>query len=231
MNMRANATEGAGLPAHEKVYRMLRDKVLFGDLAPGQAVTIQGLVEDLGAGMTPVREALRRLTAEGALEALGNRRIAVPELTAEAVTELTGARVALEPMLAAKATEHVDEACITAMEQTDARLDQAILNGDIPGYLRENHAFHTLLNKAAQSPIQKSLVDSLWLRFGPSQRVICGQVGTRNLPDWHKDLLAALRQRDAEAAARAIEEDVVQGMGLLMRMVSPSSATDSIDSA
>ena len=231
MNMQATETVGAGLPAHEKVYRTLRDKVLFGDLAPGQPVTIQGLVEDLGAGMTPVREALRRLTAEGALEALGNRRIVVPELTVSAVAELTGARVALEPMLAAKAAEHAGDACIIRMEETDARLDAAISKGDIAGYLRENHAFHSLLNEAAQSPIQKSLVDSLWLRFGPSQRVICGQVGTRSLPDWHKDLLQALKLRDAKAAARAIEEDVVQGMGLIMRVASPGRDADSIDSA
>ena len=75
----------AGLPAHEVVYRDLRDLVLFGDLAPGEPVTIQGLVTRLGVGMTPVREALRRLTAEGALESLGNRRIQVPVLDADAV--------------------------------------------------------------------------------------------------------------------------------------------------
>lgn len=73
-------TARAGPPAHQQVYGRLRAKVLFGDLAPGQPVTIKGLVDDLGAGMTPVREALRRLTAEGALEFQGNRRICVPVL-------------------------------------------------------------------------------------------------------------------------------------------------------
>ncbi|MDJ0823614.1 MAG: GntR family transcriptional regulator, partial [Paracoccaceae bacterium] len=103
MTSQAPGQTPAGPPAHETVYRRLRDMVLFGDLAPGQAVTIQGLVEGLGAGMTPVREALRRLTAEGALEALGNRRIAVPVLDTHAVAELTQARIALEPLLARRA--------------------------------------------------------------------------------------------------------------------------------
>ena len=53
------------VPSHELTYVRLRDMVLFGTLAPGQPVTIQGLISDLGAGMTPVREAIRRLTAEG----------------------------------------------------------------------------------------------------------------------------------------------------------------------
>ena len=83
---------GAGLPTHELVYRQLRDMVLFGDLVPGQAVTIQGLTQYLSAGMTPVREALRRLIAEGALEAQGNRRISVPRLTRANVDELIFAR-------------------------------------------------------------------------------------------------------------------------------------------
>ena len=65
--------EGAAkLPAHEQVYQRLRAQILFGELAPGQAVTIQGLVEALDSGMTPVREAIRRLISDGALVFQGN---------------------------------------------------------------------------------------------------------------------------------------------------------------
>ena len=88
--------DGAGLPAHERVYRRLRTMVLFGELEPGQAVTIQGLTDQLGVGMTPVREALRRLIAEGALAFQDNRRICVPVLDAAAVEQLGLARAALE---------------------------------------------------------------------------------------------------------------------------------------
>ena len=55
-------------------------------------------------------------------------------------------------------------------------------------------------------------VDQLWLRFGPSLRVICGRFGTSNLPDKHADLLDAIARRDADGAARAMAEDVAQGM-------------------
>jgi len=129
-------------------------------------------------------------------------------------------------MLAATATDHMDDATIAAMRRADTRLDSAIARGDIPAYLRENHGFHTLLNARAGRPIQKSLVDSLWLRFGPSQRVICGQMGTRNLPDRHKELLDALTRRDRGAAFAAIEEDVVQGMSLITRAIAPETRLD-----
>ncbi|WP_121633236.1 GntR family transcriptional regulator [Tropicibacter alexandrii] len=215
MNSQAEPPAGAGLPAHERTYRALRDAVLFGALAPGEPVTIQGLTERLNTGMTPVREALRRLTAEGALQTLGNRRIMVPVLDAAAVEELTEARLALEPRLAARAATHADKVGIAALRAIDARLDRAIARGDVTGYLAENHAFHAHLNALAQAPILTSLVEGLWLRFGPSLRIVCGQVGTRNLPDLHKDLLTALETGDTEAASAAIAGDVAQGMDLI----------------
>ncbi|MBE9637615.1 GntR family transcriptional regulator [Salipiger mangrovisoli] len=209
MNMRA---DGAGPPAHELVYRRLREMVLFGELEPGQAVTIQGLVEQLGAGMTPVREALRRMISEGALAFRGNRRIMVPVLDAEAVEQLLLARVALEPQLARRAAQRCTPSDIARLRATDSRLDHAIARGDVRGYLEENHRFHAELNQIAEAPILTELVEGLWLRFGPSLRVVCGMFGTRNLPDRHKDLLEALEKGDAAAAADAMEGDVVQGM-------------------
>ncbi len=209
VNMRADS---AGLPTHEVVYRRLRDMILFGELAPGQPVTIQGLVERLEVGMTPVREALRRLIAEGALVFQGNRRITVPVLDAAAVEELTPARVALEPQLARRAARRCGAEGVPRLRATDARRDAAIGQGAVTGYLVENRQFHTELNEIAGAPILTDLVEGLWLRFGPSLRVVCGQFGTRNLPDLHKAILDALEAGDAEAAAEAMEQDVRQGM-------------------
>ncbi|GGA08972.1 MAG: GntR family transcriptional regulator [Rhodobacteraceae bacterium] len=209
VNLRA---ENAGLPTHEVVYRTLRDMILFGELEPGQPVTIQGLVDRLDAGMTPVREALRRLIAEGALMFQGNRRIIVPVLDLDAVEELGIARIALEPQLARRAAQRCDAAAVTRLRATDARLDAAIRKGDVRGYLVENHQFHAELNEIACAPILTDLVEGLWLRFGPSLRVVCGQFGTRNLPDQHKAILDALEAADPEAAAEAMRADVEQGM-------------------
>lgn len=210
---------GAGVPVHEQVYRDLRDLVLFGVLAPGEPVTIQGVVDRLGAGMTPVREALRRLTAEGALDSLGNRRIMVPVLDADAVEDLTEARLAIEPRLAARAAERITPDQIAVLREIDSRLDRGIARGDVEVYLRENHAFHAALNAQAAAPVLTSLTESLWLRFGPSLRVVCGQEGTRSMRDLHKELLDALEARDAAAAAEAVAGDVRQGMEMIAAAV------------
>ncbi|ATF19967.1 GntR family transcriptional regulator [Phaeobacter gallaeciensis] len=202
----------AKLPAHETVYQTLRGQILFGDLAPGQAVTIQGLVESLGAGMTPVREAIRRLISDGALVFQGNRRVSVPMLRESDLSELIYARKTIECQLARLATERVTPADISALEAIDTALDQAISAGDVAGYLVQNYQFHTRLYAHADAPILTDLADRLWLRFGPSLRVVCGRLGTQSFPDRHKDILEALNRKDADLAALAMERDVAQGM-------------------
>ena len=104
------------IPSHEVTYARLRDMILFGHLAPGAPVTIQGLIAELDAGMTPVREAIRRLTAEGALLPQGNRRVAVPELSAEMLEQVAFARLAIEPRLAELAALRLTTAQIDRLE-------------------------------------------------------------------------------------------------------------------
>lgn len=201
-----------GPPAHQLIYGRLRDLILFGDLVPGQPVTIQGLAGQLHAGITPVREAIRRLTAEGALEFQGNRRVSVPVLTADHIAELIFARGWLEPHLTKRAAEHLTVAEIDALSDLDAALDLAIQNADVRQYLEHNYQFHTQIYQKADAPILADLAEGLWLRFGPSLRIVCGRMGTQNLPDKHKEMLAALKSGDSEGAADAMREDVIQGM-------------------
>ncbi|SMP07328.1 GntR family transcriptional regulator [Shimia sagamensis] len=222
-----NATR---VPVHQQVYAQLRDAVLFGELAPGQAVTIQGLIERTGAGMTPIREAIRRLTSEGALEFRGNRRVVVPMMTVDAIDDLIFLRETVESRLASQAAEKITPEEITALETIDARLDDAITRGDVSAYLRQNFAFHAKLYAIANAPVLLDVANSVWLRFGPSMRVVCGRMGTQNLPDNHKTALAALKAKDAQSAADAMREDVVQGMEQIREALLDGTAfSDTID--
>lgn len=199
-------------PVHEQVYQKLRAQILFGEMAPGQAVTIQGLTGSLAAGVTPVREAIRRLISDGALTFQGNRRVSVPVLTVADVEELNFARKSIECELSSRAARRIQPEAIAELARIDSALDAAIATGDVAGYLSWNYQFHTALYAQANAPILAELADRLWLRFGPSLRVVCGRMGTQNLPDWHKDILDALRANDPQAAAKAMERDVEQGI-------------------
>ena len=198
-------------PAHQHAYEKLREMILFGDLVPGQAVTILGLTNRLGAGMTPVREALRRLIAEDALIHKGNRRVTVPILTPICLDELGYMRSALEPELARRAAQQITPAQLNDLRIMDTALNKAIATSDVGSYLTHNYQFHAAIYDCAKTPIMAATVDRLWLRFGPSLRVVCTQFGTSGLPDKHAELLAALADSNEEGAAKAMADDVDQG--------------------
>ncbi|MCG7520607.1 GntR family transcriptional regulator [Ruegeria sp. Ofav3-42] len=210
----ANENEGKR-PAHEQVYQTLRSQIMYGELVPGQPVTIQGLTDSLGVGMTPVREAIRRLISDGALVFQGNRRVSVPLLSNADVEQMIFARISIESELSRRATATVTPEDIDHLERLDQRLDQTIVDGDVSGYLRLNHQFHETLYAHADAPILNDLAERLWLRFGPSLRVVCGRFGTHSLPDRHKDIISALRAGDAEKVAKATAQDIEQGMELM----------------
>ena len=200
------------IPTHEVTYARLRDMILFGLLEPGAPVTIQGLINDLGAGMTPVREAIRRLAAEGALLPQGNRRVTVPKLTTGLLDQIAFARMTIEPRLAELAAANLTPALITRLADIDAQVDAAIRTGEITAYLKSNHAFHFALYEASDAPVLVDMARSLWLRFGPSLRIVIAKGGALSLPDQHEEALAAMKAGNAAALARAMLSDIAQGV-------------------
>lgn len=215
-NKDSGSTKGAEKrPAHEQVYQTLRSQIMYGELVPGQPVTIQGLTDSLGVGMTPVREAIRRLISDGALMFQGNRRVSVPLLSDDDVEQMIFARISIESELSLRASRNMKPTDIDRLEHIDQQLDRTIADGDVSGYLRLNHRFHETLYAHADAPILNDLAERLWLRFGPSLRVVCGRFGTQSLPDRHKDMIDALRAQDAERVAKATAQDIEQGMELM----------------
>lgn len=205
----------SNLPTHEVIYRRIRDMILFGDLSPGQPVTLHGLMAQLGVSTTPVREAIRRLTAEGALEFRGNRRVGVPMLDAARLAELEFARLAIEPRLAEMAAEHIQPEDVAELEAIDDAVDSAIRTGDAQDYMRQNHRFHFTLYRWSGAQILLPVAETLWLRYGPQSRVICGRFGTGRMTDRHEEAIAALTASDTAAVGRAIAADIRQGFGLM----------------
>ena len=203
----------AKIPTHEVTYARLRDMILYGELAPGQPVTIQGLIADLGAGMTPVREAIRRLAAEGALLPQGNRRVSVPRLSAADLEQLAFVRLTIEPRLAQMAAGHITDDLIAQLRALNAEVDRTVAEGDVQGYLQSNHAFHFTLYAASGAGVLLDMAQSSWLRFGPSLRVVTQLSGRASLPDSHFDILEALSVGRGDIAADALARDIELGVG------------------
>lgn len=199
-------------PEHETIYLQVKEMILFGEFVPGQPLTIHGLAETIGTGVTPAREAIRRLTAEGALVTLENRRIEVPAITEHRLTQIDLVRLTVEPELAARAVDRCKPEDIEELERLDRLVDQSIKVGDIRGYLEANYLFHFHIYGLADAQILHRIAETLWLRIGPSLRVVCGRFGTANLTDHHREAVQALHNRDAARTRDAIAEDIRQGM-------------------
>jgi len=203
------------MPEHQVVYEALHNMLLLGRFSPGQPMTIKGLTEMLGVGMTPVREAIRRLTSENALKTLGNRRVIVPVLTQKQVDDIYFLRMKIEPELAKRSVKNITKAQIQELSEINEEVTDAIGSGDISKYLERNKTFHFSIYELAETPILMRSVQSLWLQVGPSLRVVCGRYGTANLLDKHSDILQALRDTDPDAAEAAMQEDLQQGIMLV----------------
>ena len=78
--------------AHDRVYRALRGQIMHGELGPGEALTLRGIGRRFEVSMTPAREAVRRLVAEGALMLSASGRVATPALSPERIEELAALR-------------------------------------------------------------------------------------------------------------------------------------------
>ena len=95
-----------------RAYRALKTAILGGTFYPGTPVTLAKLSDMLGTSEMPVREALKRLTAEGAFEALPNRSARIPILSKPVVKQILDLRVELEGRAAAQAVEHLTKRTI-----------------------------------------------------------------------------------------------------------------------
>lgn len=199
------------------VYRRLRYAIMTGRFPPGQPVTINGIAELLDVSAMPVREALHRLVADGALENLDNRRVRVPCIDPDKFDEMIAARIALETVAAERAAPFIDYMRFAQLQQLDAAIDEAYGTGNIELGIERNFAFHRCLYEARPTAVLLPLIESTWLRLGPFMREATENLHESYLVDRHAEALEAIRARDAEALKLAIAADIQDGAGHLGR--------------
>lgn len=196
----------------EVVYEKLFFAILTGQFEPGKAITIRGLAADLGVSTMPIRDAIRRLIALGALEMKSTRRVVVTRMTKERFHEILSLRTLLEPEISARALPYIDKKMLKNLAQIDNEIEQALNIGDASRYCEKNCEFHFTLYKMANAPIMMRLIESVWLQFGPFMRVLVGRLGTSYLIDQHHIAMTAIREKDEQKLRDAILADIHDGM-------------------
>jgi DNA-binding GntR family transcriptional regulator len=208
-------THSGTAPLHASVYEDLRRRLVTGKIIPGVGLSTRGLAQELGVSQMPVRDALSRLAAEGAVVIRSKRRIEVVPMTPGRFADLLACRLLLEPEAAVAALPHVDAQAIGRLRAIDADLDRAIEDGDVIAYMECNFAFHFGLYRANGRETLNRLIEALWLQFGPFMRIVYNDYGAANLVDQHRLALDALEVGDEAALRTAIAADIADGMGLI----------------
>jgi DNA-binding GntR family transcriptional regulator len=188
---------------------------MHGEIAPGEAFTLRGIGKEYGVSMTPVREALRRLVAEGALFLSSSGRVSAPELSNERIEELAALRALLEVELASRALPRAHMALIDRLQTINGVISEHVATRDAVGYIRSNLEFHRTLYLRAQAPAMLAIAETVWLQLGPTMRALYGRLRRTDPPHYHKLIIAALKAGDEPGLRLAVRSDVTQGLRLL----------------
>lgn len=188
---------------------------MHGEIAPGQAFTIRGIGDQFSVSMTPAREAVRRLVAEGALSMSSSGRVATPELSNERIEELAALRALIEVELASRALPRAHLALIDRLHAINATVGTAVSNQDAVSYIRTNLEFHRTLYLRAQAPAMLAMAETVWLQLGPTMRALYGKLRRKEPPHFHKIILASLKAGDEPGLRLAVRSDVTQGLRML----------------
>lgn len=204
------------VPAHERVYRTMRTRIMHGGVAPGASLTIRGVAGEFDVSMTPAREAVRRLVAEGALTLSASGRVSTPELTNERLEELASIRALLEPELAARALPRAHTTLIERLFLINNGVNEMIVKQDATGYVRANLEFHRTLYLRAQAPAMLALLETVWLQAGPTMRSLYQRLQRETASDNHLKIIGALKAGDEPGLRLAVRTDVTQGLRMLL---------------
>jgi DNA-binding GntR family transcriptional regulator len=196
------------------VYLQLRTAVMQGEILPGRALTIRELAALLGVSNMPVREALRQLAAEQALEIRETRRVMVPKMTRAKFDELCEARIALETHAAERALPFITQERIARLVEIDQAIDATQTAQEWHTASRLNQHFHRTLYQANPNAVLLPLIESLWLQLGPFMRLAQNQLQSHYETDHHAEALDALRQNNPESLKHAIQLDIHEGLAL-----------------
>ncbi|EZH76418.1 GntR family transcriptional regulator [Ectopseudomonas composti] len=204
----------------EQLYQRIRQGLLAGHFQPGQALKIRDLAAEWGTSPMPVRAALQRLVAEGALEGEQQRSVRVPSMTRERYESIFQVRLALEGLAVELATPRLSRDDLTLLRDCVQRMDAAIEQRQVQDYLNANSQFHLHLYGACGNPVLLRSIESLWLQIGPFfNRLFTGADLSLRLNDFHEDAFAAIEAGDAKSARQAMEQDLLYFARFLLNLL------------
>ncbi|WP_099020605.1 GntR family transcriptional regulator [Mycolicibacterium palauense] len=194
----------------EDVARLVRRRIFDGVYTAGRYIRLDQLAAELGISVTPVREALFELRAEGLLAQQPRRGFVVLPVTRRDIADVSDVQAHIGGELAARAAAAISADQLAELRELQARLEKAYAGDDEELVVRLNHEFHRAINVAADSPKLAQLMSQI-TRYAPESvfPTITGwpAKSTRD----HRRVLAALAKGDEEMARAAMSQHLAAG--------------------
>ena len=193
--------------------------VLAGRSQPGASLTLRHLAESFGISITPVRDAVTRLVAQGILQ-LGPRNSAiVPHLTAGELKHITVIRCALEGRAARQAAQNPDQKARERLKSRLATMRALIRDRKLESYLDHHRQFHFEIYAMSGIPMLVDMIENMWLRCGPALSFVIPQyVLSLRGSDHHTAALDGILNGDPDAAEAAVIADITEAANYLAQL-------------
>lgn len=199
----------------DDVARFIRQRIFDGTYLAGSYVRLDQLAAELGISVTPVREALVALRAEGLIAQQPRRGFMVLPVTRRDVTDVANLQAHVGGELAARAAANITDDQLGELKQIQAELEDAYAGDDSERTVRLNHRFHRAINVAADSPKLAQLMSQI-TRYAP-ESVFPAIAGwpEQSMRD-HRRILSALRKHDENLAREAMSGHLAAGAAPLI---------------
>lgn len=202
----------------EEVYKRLRTAIQEGVLRADTTTGLRQLAENLGVSTMPVREAVRRLEAEGLLSFSRRDGIRVTSLSAAEFSVIVEMRIRLETLAIVRAIPQVTPGLIIDLRTRIAEMDATREPSE---WLTLNYQFHRSILVCADSPRLFSMIEALWVSMEPYLRRYAHGFDVANAE--HRDLVDAIERSDSTAAEQAVIAHIRRVERLLLSAVSANT--------
>jgi DNA-binding GntR family transcriptional regulator len=165
MTKTSKGNGGNGDVLHRAVAQQLRTLLVEGGIAPGQKLNERELAARLQVSRTPLREALKLLTAEGLVEHLPNRGAIAVRLSADDVAHAFEVMATLEGLSGELACARITDAEVAELQALNYEMRAHHARRDLPAYYRVNARIHAAINRAARNPVLGEIYDRLNARL------------------------------------------------------------------
>ena len=205
----------------ERALATLRDLIMGGELAPGARLGEVEIADRLGVSRTPVREALRRLAAEGLVEIAPNRGARVVTWTVAELEGVFDLRAVLEPQLTAHAVPNAAPADVDELDALARRMHEVGTPGpgqDLDALVPLNRAFHDrLVALAAHPTLATALAAAIHPPIVRRNFLTYDEASLRRSLAHHSEIVAALRAGDPEWARAVMTSHIANARAVMVR--------------